>query len=83
MTGSFTPTPGQASPKRVALPRPHTIRTRRCDQDEAFALLMKLSRDTNTKLHDVVSAFLDEFRATCHAAPPGPVQPPPDGGPAS
>ncbi|MFI5614059.1 ANTAR domain-containing protein [Amycolatopsis sp. NPDC051903] len=36
---------------------------RRCDADEALALLIRLSQDTNTKLRDVADAFLDEFRA--------------------
>ncbi|WP_255637948.1 ANTAR domain-containing protein [Amycolatopsis sp. DSM 110486] len=40
-----------------------------CGPDEAFAVLVKLSQDTNVKLCDVARAFLDEFLTT---APPNP-----------
>ncbi|QRP48437.1 ANTAR domain-containing response regulator [Amycolatopsis sp. FDAARGOS 1241] len=54
---------------------------RHCERDEAFALLTKLSKDTNTKLRDVARAFLDEFHAECRAAPARADQPPPEGEP--
>ncbi|WIX82849.1 ANTAR domain-containing protein [Amycolatopsis carbonis] len=39
-----------------------------CGADEAFAVLVKLSQDTNVKLCDVARAFLDEFLTTAPRA---------------
>ncbi|MEW2505897.1 MULTISPECIES: ANTAR domain-containing protein [unclassified Amycolatopsis] len=49
---------------------------RRCDPQEAFAVLVTLSQNTNVKLRDVAQALLDEFLTTVptqsHGGPAAP-----------
>ncbi|QRP47882.1 ANTAR domain-containing protein [Amycolatopsis sp. FDAARGOS 1241] len=44
---------------------------RQCGPDEAVALLVKLSQDTNTTLREVARTFLGDFLSSGPAAPGG------------